>query len=510
MFVYRSLWPMQLPGWHHCGGVQYHSGSGHAPGALEGESLGEPVLVTSTPACLTSAGVHAPLQLPAAAHPAPFQQHAMLSPMQGDEAVAAVDSQVVDALTCQLHAFTVGGSSLRRDLRSKLQAMAALLQAGSITLAAASVDATPPGGPEGWQASAAASFAEARHGTQLVWVTAQVQLLPGLLSNAQPPPRPASTAAGDDHDTSPGEEAWPYVLSPTWSATNTLLGLLRCGDGGDDEFGGRARPPRRDVRDEIFGMVRPEGWLAELPSPAGLRCSLFRYQQSALAWMAWAEEGRPLRDASSSSAGGGSASAQPAGVLGTGLLNPLWEEVAVLGQGGSGSQLLYHCSSFGLVSAIRPAALQAPRGGILADEMGLGKTVEVIALMLLRPPPSTQPQRQLLSLSTATKPAGLPAVPGGKRQKGAKAAAAAASAAEGEDASGGDGSEQLPQAPAPPPRVAAGGVVPGFPEHGKLPGGCLVVAPPMLLQQWANELERHSGLRVSIYEGLRFYRTQVP
>ena len=40
---------------------------------------------------------------------------------------------------------------------------------------------------------------------------------------------------------------------------------------------------------------------------------------------------------------------------------------------------------------------------------------------------------------------------------------------------------------------------------GKLRGGTLVIAPPALLQQWASEIQNHTGgsLKVEIYSGIR-------
>jgi hypothetical protein len=39
-------------------------------------------------------------------------------------------------------------------------------------------------------------------------------------------------------------------------------------------------------------------------------------------------------------------------------------------------------------------------------------------------------------------------------------------------------------------------------------GGTLVVCPPALIQQWKGEVERHSRLRVFIYEGVKWHREE--
>jgi hypothetical protein len=36
-----------------------------------------------------------------------------------------------------------------------------------------------------------------------------------------------------------------------------------------------------------------------------------------------------------------------------------------------------------------------------------------------------------------------------------------------------------------------------------------VVTPPAILQQWCNELAAHSGLRVVVYDGLRWHRKEA-
>jgi hypothetical protein len=70
----------------------------------------------------------------------------------------------------------------------------------------------------------------------------------------------------------------------------------------------------------------------------------------------------------------------------------------------------------------------------------------------------------------------------------------------------------------PPPDAAADApgplsprlpTAPAWPAPGRRGGGMLVVTPPAILQQWANELGRHAGLRVVVYDGLKWHRQQV-
>jgi hypothetical protein len=64
-----------------------------------------------------------------------------------------------------------------------------------------------------------------------------------------------------------------------------------------------------------------------------------------------------------------------------------------------------------------------------------------------------------------------------------------------------------PTAPWPSPALGPPGSA--WPAPGRPGGNTLVVAPQALVQQWQNELRRHSGLRVEVYEGMRFYRQQA-
>jgi hypothetical protein len=179
-----------------------------------------------------------------------------------------------------------------------------------------------------------------------------------------------------------------------------------------------------DVRQSLFDWVHPAAWKLQAQQPPGLQCSMFRYQLRALAWMKWREQHgtEALGFSSSSSSRGDSGDAAAVGeaqfILGSQLLNPLWEDVQLTiggatnphpAAGAAGDSMcmcggcgradaaskqqqqqcankqqqqqqrmvLYRAVSHGLVSRVRPAGFCGPAGGVLCDEMGLGKTVEV-------------------------------------------------------------------------------------------------------------------------------------
>jgi hypothetical protein len=229
----------------------------------------------------------------------------------------------------------------------------------------------------------------------------------------------AAAAAAPTADTAAAAAAAAERFEPQFE-------LLSCPD--------TAAAAGSDVRQSLFDWVNPAAWKLQAAQPPGLQCSMFRYQLRALAWMQWREQHgtEPLGSSSSSSSSGDDAAAAAAAgeaqcILGSQLLNPLWEEVqlavaphpAAAGVaaasaaaadstcmcGGCGRStaaaskqqqqqqcankqqqqqqqqpvVLYRAVSHGLVSRQRPAGFCGPAGGVLCDEMGLGKTVEVRA-----------------------------------------------------------------------------------------------------------------------------------
>ncbi len=235
-----------------------------------------------------------------------------------------------------------------------------------------------------------------------------------------------------------------------------------------------------------------------------------------------------------------------------------------------------------------PVSVQV-RGGCLCDEMGVGKTLEVIGLILARPPPATKApsaadagpsgiaahgaaaaavgitgdtavaadadavveadvppaKRAKLNSGHFSKPARkhvaqqsgsrsktlagmIPVAPnasarphapagnasGQQRHDSSTAFAKGKAPAGSQQLPAGDTSDaqQLPgsdtagaqQAAAAPPAASQ------YPLAGKTCGGTLVVTPPALLQQWVNELQHHSpGLKVKIYDGLKWHHQEV-
>lgn len=138
--------------------------------------------------------------------------------------------------------------------------------------------------------------------------------------------------------------------------------------------------------------------------------------------------------------------------------------------------------------------------------LGAGKTVEIMALILMRPPPqlpsvapSGAPDASVVEAAATGVQAGTAE---GKRSLDDVAVADAPAAKRRRRTSAGKhGAEHDATARSRAPAVAAG-VVAGFPSAGKAAGGTLIVCPPTLLQQWANELDKHaSSLRVVQYEG---------
>ncbi|KAK9830399.1 hypothetical protein WJX72_011536 [[Myrmecia] bisecta] len=298
-----------------------------------------------------------------------------------------------------------------------------------------------------------------------------------VVNDSGSPACPLSWGARDhdrEHDRAPAGPCDARVEEPVGSAAD------------------RSKPEER-LRDEIFDMVLPTKWTAELSAPAGLTCTLFRYQRRALAWMSW--QGWLPSQA---------------------LRHPLWEPV----QFQTGLRIIYNAWTGEARRKLRdvPPA-PAISGGILSDMMGLGKTVEVIAHILQCPAPYTRPslhqptashgpapqQGPLLRLSQANGgssgqalAAAGPVHPGGTRCSLAAAPVPilALSAVSAE--------ASLAAAP-----VAAVQVTAGTHEASIRHTATLIVCPVSILQQWQREFARHApGVNVKVYEGLRWYQKE--
>ncbi|KAK9860434.1 hypothetical protein WJX84_003222 [Apatococcus fuscideae] len=212
-----------------------------------------------------------------------------------------------------------------------------------------------------------------------------------------------------------------------------------------------------DLFNFIYSLVLPDEWVTEQPEPAGLQPTLHAFQRRVLAWMAQREGvlqpnqiNHPMLMTRASEVPQRPAGAVPA----IHQLHPFWR--AHPQEDGTN---IYLNPFTGERSLVMPEALRLPSGGILADEVGLGKTVDVIALMLLHPPPS--PSAALSGQEAAHAELGL------------DAADAGAVAARTQDTA----------------------------------ANTLIVCPGGILQQWQTEIERHApGLKLEVYGGLRWHR----
>lgn len=175
------------------------------------------------------------------------------------------------------------------------------------------------------------------------------------------------------------------------------------------------------LRDRVFHAVKPLDWAKECSDPSGLKCTLYKYQRRALAWMQHRESGSDR-----------SMYADESSIKSSSY--PSVRFIPIVLQ----NQVLYFDFCDGVFST-EPLQEKRPSGGLLCDEMGLGKTVEVIALILATKNEESSHRKRYNESS------------------------------------------------------------------GKLRGGTLVVAPPALLQQWASEIQNHTGgsLKVEIYSGIR-------
>ncbi|KAG0345173.1 hypothetical protein BG004_003901 [Podila humilis] len=141
-------------------------------------------------------------------------------------------------------------------------------------------------------------------------------------------------------------------------------------------------------------------------------------------------------------------------------------------------QELYINRLFGAICLADPdiLALQPePRGGILAEEMGLGKTVEMLALILLNRRPANRISDKSGSPSIGRNETSNPVSNEQSQQSCA-------------DAESGDSDMDLDEVQ----------------EHRIQSGATIIVTPPSILHQWANEIQSHApSLRVYIYSESR-------
>ncbi|CAG9463337.1 unnamed protein product [Pedinophyceae sp. YPF-701] len=302
-----------------------------------------------------------------------------------------------------------------------------------------------------------------------VSVPVEVWLLPGFFT--APPSVANGAGASDGHAGNapngdvPGQLLDSGTLQQRRAQTSqvraarNLVAYLEAGEDGDQDMadadGGRQvggdegvlgmsdsedeKDPAETVRDDVFAIIQPSGWMRASENPEGMRVPLYRYQRRALAWMEWRErQGTGDPDTQDGPSGGFAASmgqrgGGTAGPSSGSLLHALWEPVRLVG----GAEVYVNMHT-GEVSPTAVLRTNEVPGGILADEMGLGKSAEVIALMLSRPGP--------------------PCAPLGSAPSGAAAA--------------------------------------------EWDGPTLIVAPAAIVLQWEQEIEKFSNLKVLVYDGL--------
>lgn len=118
------------------------------------------------------------------------------------------------------------------------------------------------------------------------------------------------------------------------------------------------------LRDRVFHAVKPLDWIKECDDPSGLKCTLYKYQRRALAWMQHRESGVDE-----------SMYADDHSIKSRSYPSIRFIPIPMK------NQVLYFDFCTG-VFCTDPMKERRSSGGLLCDEMGLGKTVEIISLIL--------------------------------------------------------------------------------------------------------------------------------
>lgn len=157
-------------------------------------------------------------------------------------------------------------------------------------------------------------------------------------------------------------------LQAGWWQAHSSSAEAAVADGG---AGGEEAAVGGNPRDHIFQLVLPSDWRLEAPEPAGLCCTLFRYQRRCLAWLKWRES---LGDSAGSAGLGVGAAADVVGDPGSRKValpstDLSWQPLSLP----SGLRGWYDPVRRRLRRAPATPALAEVSGGLLCDEMGLGE-----------------------------------------------------------------------------------------------------------------------------------------
>jgi hypothetical protein len=193
-------------------------------------------------------------------------------------------------------------------------------------------------------------------------------------------------AAGDDGSSehvflAELREAWWRHQQRKPGSSQDAAAVVGGHDQGDPD--GRPAAPG-NMRDRVFALALPTDWQEEAQQPAGLSCSLFRYQRHCLAWLTWRESlGGQATSVSSVPSG------QHAARVGEDIASAMgsqpcpdvrsakaqlasrdlrWQHVTLP----SGLEVCWDPVGACVRREVATPPLPEVPGGILADEMGLG------------------------------------------------------------------------------------------------------------------------------------------
>ena len=273
----------------------------------------------------------------------------------------------------------------------------------------------------------------------------------------------------------------PSALAQPSPADRAVLAVLAW-LGPEDDGDAASLPYPADVAGVYAATAPPTDARALASPPPGLLPQLRPYQSRAVAWMIDRETGTGL-------------ALPPAGAT-----HPLWERVPTVAmvEGGKQHPPLYVNASTGRITDAAFAAPPPPCGGALCDEMGLGKSVELMALLLARPPP----KREAVAPRVPTPPRGTL-----ECSCGATGPVPRTKVAVCTDCGHASHLACVGMKRAPAAVWRCGGCAAAHaaaPPPGGLAPTTLIVCPSHIVAQWVAELSRHAApgsLRIAVYAG---------